>query len=53
MGNSQRWLPLKGLCLLSQTRPDGFLRDLQNLWDDSGCFPDALGLQADVKGQFG
>ena len=29
--NSQRVVPLKGLGLLSQTRPDGFLRDLQNL----------------------
>ena len=29
--NSQRVVPLKGLSLLSQTRPDGFLRDLQNL----------------------
>ena len=29
--NSQRVRPLKGLRYLSKTRPDGFLRNLQNL----------------------
>lgn len=29
--NSQRGEPLKGLRMFSQTRPDGLLRDPQNL----------------------
>lgn len=53
MGKQNTADAVRELRYLPKTSSYGFLRDPQNFWDGPGCFPDMLGFQADVKGQFG